>query len=133
MILIAPYSATLGNVPNNILIRIVNELRRKGYYLCTNVATEERALHGTKGLFIPYSQIIDSVNKAGFFIGVRSGLCDIISSTTSKMIIFYKERDRVVYDLKEMGLNETDILQYNFEEVEDNSGQIYKQIEKFVL
>lgn len=66
VILIAPYSATLGNVPNNILIRIVNELRRKGYYLCTNVAPEQRALHGTKGLFIPYSQIIDFVNKAGF-------------------------------------------------------------------
>lgn len=132
MILIAPYSATSGNVPNNILIRIVNELRRKGYYLCTNVAPEERALHGTKGLFIPYSQIIDFVNKAGFFIGVRSGLCDIISSTTSKMIIFYKERDRVVYDLKEMGLKETDILQYNFEEVEGSSEQIYKQIEEFV-
>lgn len=43
-----------------------------------------------------------------------------------------KERDRVVYDLKEMGLKETDILQYNFEEVEGSSEQIYKQIEEFV-
>lgn len=131
-VIISPYSNTEGNIPEDMCERLIRILRDNDFDICTNVAPEERALHGTKGLFIPYSQIIDFVNKAGFFIGVRSGLCDIISSTTSKMIIFYKERDRVVYDLKEMGLKEIDILQYNFEEVEDNSEEIFKQIEEFV-
>ena len=130
--LIAPYSNTEGNISSDVCETIIEMLRNNNYDVCTNVAEDEKVLPGTKGLFIPYNQIIDFVNKAGLFIGVRSGLCDIISSTTSKMIVFYKAIDRNVYDLKEMGLKETNILQYNFEDVEEKGEQLYEQIEEFI-
>lgn len=125
-ILIAPYSQTLGNIPNNMCEKIVQELQSEGFTVCTNVSGDERPILGTKGIFIPYDQVLDFVNKAGGFIGMRSGLCDIISSSTAKMVVFFRNRTSIGnsmmyhFGLQRMGLKNQDILEYAFEENEED-------------
>jgi hypothetical protein len=51
---------------------------------------------GTAAVFFPLDQAIAFMDAAGYFVGVRSGLCDIISSSACKKIIFY-EKDGLFY------------------------------------
>ena len=112
-ILISPYSYTVERVPKEYFEAVVKKLVEMGYDLCTNVAADEEALEGTKGLFIPYEMVIDFVNKAGGFIGVRSGLCDIISSTSAKMFVVNEGYLRKHFSLIAMGLKKDNIMEVN--------------------
>jgi len=89
-ILIAPYSYTLPTPPKSFWIKLASALKSKGYYVCTNVSGKESPIKGTIPLFVPYKDLVPFLNDAGFFIGIRSGLCEIISSSTCKKVILYK-------------------------------------------
>lgn len=86
-------------------------LSQQGYRVLTNSAGEcEPPIKGTEAIWIPLEYITDFVERGGWFIGIRSGLCDIISGAKCKKIIFYKEDlygrgDYTAYhSLKGMGL-----------------------------
>ena len=60
------------------------------------------------------------VEKAGFFIGVRSGLCDIISNAKAGKVILYDAQNRFFngsafeyFSLEKMGLCK-DLLEIQF-------------------
>ena len=90
-ILISPYSTGLKEyeMPEEFWENLACELRRRGYTLVTNCAGEEKRISGTIALSIPYDQIVPVLEKAGYFIGIRSGLCDIISGASCKKIVLY--------------------------------------------
>lgn len=96
-VVLSPYSNTLFELPDEVWHEIVKYCKEQGYTVCTNCAgAGEQAVEGTVGVFFPIGQAIEFMNKAGFFIGVRSGLCDIISSSHCKKIILY-EKDGFFY------------------------------------
>lgn len=115
--LISPYTGTFGCISEEICIKMVEMLKDMGYTICTNTAPGEEAIPGTLGLFIPYSCVIDFVDKAGLFIGMRSGLCDIISSTSARMIVFHNGYHLVFFGLQSMGLKSDRLLELVREDV----------------
>lgn len=128
--LIAPYSGTLGRIDEKLCTRIVKMLKEMGYIVCTNTGKSEEALPETLGLYIPYDRILDFVNKAGVFIGIRSGLCDIVSATSSKMIIFYPRGKYNYFSLQRMGLKTTGILELNADE--ETEDEAIRKIDLFI-
>jgi hypothetical protein len=90
-VLIAPYSASFYGYepPAEFWMKIVDILQQRGYGVLTNCAGKEHPLPGTRPLLVPYALSVPFLNAAGGFIGIRSGLCDIISTTTAKKIILY--------------------------------------------
>ena len=48
---------------------------------------------GTVGVCVPYSELVPFLDKAGMFIGVRSGLCDIIATSTCKKVVIHTYRN----------------------------------------
>jgi ADP-heptose:LPS heptosyltransferase len=96
-VVLSPYSNTLFELPDSLWEAIAEHFRDKGYTVCTNcAAASEKAVKGTTALFFPLGLAIDFLNAAGTFIGIRSGLCDIISSSDCKKIILY-EKDNLFY------------------------------------
>jgi len=97
-VLMAPYANTLFQlIPVEVWEKMALHLKRLGYGVCTNCAGEhELPIQGTIPLIVPIQQIIPFLNKAGFFIGARSGLCDVISTSTCKKAILY-DRDGVFH------------------------------------
>ena len=89
-ILISPYAS---NFTPSITVRqwlnLVEKLAQKGYTVCTNCAPGEEPLEGTKGIFIPLEDCEYFIEKAGGFIGVRSGLCDLICQAKCKKVVIY--------------------------------------------
>ncbi|MCL2399024.1 MAG: hypothetical protein FWC91_04665 [Defluviitaleaceae bacterium] len=110
-VVLSPYSNTLFDLPDDVLASIVNHCKQQGLTPVTNCAGTEKPVTGTDAVFFPLNQAIEFMNAAGYFVGVRSGLCDIISSSTCKKIIiydknglFYKTSHFDYFSLKKMGL-----------------------------
>ena len=91
---LSPYAKCMTPIPDSFWRALTERLTELGYDVCTNVAGEEKSIEGTKGIMIPYINVMDFINKAGVFIGLRSGLCDIISGVSAKKIILYGEDNR---------------------------------------
>ena len=89
-VILAPYAETIPGAPKEFWVYVSGELKKRGYIVCTNSSGEKEPLiPGTIGVFYSYSQMIPLLEVAGSFIGVRSGLCDVISSANCTKIILY--------------------------------------------
>lgn len=136
-ILLSPYANTIHKMPESFWCELAEKLMKDGYCVCTNVSgKDEQPIKGTKGIFIPYIQIIDFLNKAGGFVGMRSGLCDIVSSTTASMVVLYPYGNIFgtcstfdYFSLKKMKLKEQKLLEIIFQKNDNRS--IENQIIKF--
>lgn len=92
-VILAPYAKTAARIEMQFWEQLANILKKKGYSVCTNVATEEEvAILGTQPLFFSLEYAKEVLEVAGTFIGLRSGFCDLISQAECKKIIFYPDR-----------------------------------------
>ena len=128
-VLISPYANTVYDISKEVWEEVAKELKDLGYDVCTNVSSpKEKPINGTQGIFIPYLQIVDFLNKAGGYIALRSGLCDIVSSSTAKMIIFYPEGKTLLnssaydyFSLHRMGFGNENIIELEFKKCEERT------------
>lgn len=90
-VLLAPYSTGLEEYlpPISLWEEIARLLRDRGYCVCTNCFGKEQPVLGTVAISVPFAQIVPFLNEAGGFIGIRSGLCDIISTSICKKAILH--------------------------------------------
>lgn len=92
-VLIAPEASSIAKGPGEeFWMQLVKCLNERGYTVCTNLSHPNgKQITGTTGVFIPYEKIASFLNLGGFFIGYRSGLCDLISSVECRKIILYPQ------------------------------------------
>ena len=69
--------------------KLVKTINDYGYKVIQNRIGNEKVITDAYQIDIDLQDMPTLVEKAGFFIGIRSGLCDIISGTRSKKIILY--------------------------------------------
>lgn len=132
-VILSPYAVTLADMPGVFWEELVKALRRMGFTLCTNSCGEkEPAVRGTKPVFFPLNIAPRVVEKAGYFIGIRSGFCDVISSAQAKKIILYDRNNWFFncsayeyFSLNKMGLCE-DAVELEFDQ--DHLSEISSQI-----
>ncbi len=140
-VLIAPYANTLVPLPSDFWPKLVKRLQEKGYKVLTNVASDsDVAIDGTEPIFVPYSKLVSFVDNIGAFIGLRSGMCDIMSLTKGKMAVIYRGRmysgvtSKDFFGLSNMGLKEDNILEIDYGEYveKDDFMAIHNYIISFV-
>lgn len=70
-----------------------------GYSVVFNVPSQSAKLYRGKSILIPISDVVGFANECGFVFGVRTGLFDVLSVSTARMVIFssksYKPLDRI--------------------------------------
>ena len=126
-IILAPYANSVSELPLQFWNILAERLRKLGYFVFTNTAGKQKPVKGTKKIDIPLEQIGIYLEYAGYFIALRSGLCDIAGHSRCKQIIIYRE-----YMLQQ-GILETDL---HVEHVSDHAIQytycdrdFYKNVE----
>lgn len=77
-VVFSPYAKSVTSLPKDVWSAIVSDYKAKGYQCFTNVAGEEKPLTGTTGISPTLSQVQSLVEWAGTFVGIRSGLCDVL-------------------------------------------------------
>lgn len=135
-VVLSPYSNTLSDLPANFWCEMVNAIKKRGFAVCTNCGEDEQPVESTTGVFIPLNIMPQFVERAGVFIGVRSGLCDCISAANAKKFILYDKKDRFFncsafeyFNLKNMGLCDDAVeIEYDTEHIEVFRKQILEAL-----
>lgn len=126
-IIVSPYTNFLKPLEKEFWEKLCSRLIEEGFTVYTNGASpKEPPIVGTIPISYSFSESLGIINQSGFFIAVRSGLCDVLSSTTAQMYILYPEHklsNEIMaidyFSLKRMGLNETAIeISYCWQEHE---------------
>jgi hypothetical protein len=90
-VILSPYAKSMVQLPDKYWEALVAEYQQMGYFVCTNIAGNEKPIKGTKLLTIPINQMVSAVEQAGIFIGIRSGLCDIISNARCRKVLIFPD------------------------------------------
>lgn len=93
-VLLSPFSTCSKAYlpPDSVWRNIAQHLKAQGYSVATNCFGSERPVEGTVPVAIPYKELVPFLNEAGGFIGIRSGLCDILSKSSCRKIVIHPER-----------------------------------------
>lgn len=114
-VLISPYSYTVNTIEKKVWEQLIVEIKKLGYEVCINCSNDEEKWEGEKCVFLPYFDVVDFVDRAGVFLGVRSGLCDILSEMNGKMIILCPEKQSEqmfqYFSIRNMGLKKENLLE----------------------
>lgn len=71
--------------------RLTDALADKGYTLCTNCGgAGELPLPDTVPVFIELQDCVEFTETAGYFIGIRSGFCDLLCTAGCRKIVIYE-------------------------------------------
>ncbi|MGD9559028.1 MAG: nucleoside-diphosphate sugar epimerase/dehydratase [Oscillospiraceae bacterium] len=88
-VLLAPYAKSVVSLPTAFWQALADGHRRQGHCVATLVFGDEAPLPGTLPLCLPIAQMIPAAEYAGHFIGIRSGLCDVLrSARCEKTVVF---------------------------------------------
>ena len=112
-VILSPYAKSVVALPMELWTGLVQAFRSRGYAVYTNVAGEEQPLTGTLPLSPRINEMKSAVEQAGLFIGLRSGLCDLLITAQARCIALYPEyyysdtpwRAREMYSLPEFTAN----------------------------
>lgn len=121
-VVLSPYSNTLLDNPDRAFwARVTAGCVERGLTVCTNVGPKEKPIDGTKVVRFPLALAADFVETAGYFVGVRSGFCDIIGVTDCRKVVLYDKNTRFYkgscleyFSLYAMGLARN-VLELEFE------------------
>lgn len=113
-VLISPYAYTISTIKKEIWTELICEIKHAGFDVCIN-CNQEEWWEGEKCVFLQYSEVIDFLDKAGYFLGVRSGLCDIVTQSKCCMAVLYPmEQSNALFSyfsIEAMGLKKESIIE----------------------
>ncbi|MDR1193184.1 MAG: hypothetical protein LBK98_03295 [Peptococcaceae bacterium] len=89
--IIAPYAKSVTRPPDAFWEGLAAAWRDKGYLVLTNVNAGEEPIKGTMPLALPLDQMVSAAEYAGVFIGLRSGLCDIVHTARCRRIAVFTD------------------------------------------
>lgn len=90
-VILAPYANSVAELPLQFWEILAKKLWQLDYFVFTNIAGSQRPVEGTWGIEIPLEQIGSYLEYAGYFIALRSGLCDIAGHSRCKQIVILRE------------------------------------------
>ena len=89
--IISPYAKSVAALPEELWTDMIKDLMKKGYEIYTNVGEGEKPLSGTKPISPKIAETRSAVEQAGLFIGIRSGICDVIKTAHCRKIALYPD------------------------------------------
>lgn len=90
-VILSPYAKSVTKLPDWLWREIVEDYTQRGCTCFTNVAGDEEPLEGTVPLRPRLCELKSLVEHAGTFIGIRSGLCDVIRYAGCKKTVLYPD------------------------------------------
>lgn len=127
--IISPYANTIIGMEDGFWEEIVIKLKEKNYEVYTNsIGDNEPIIAGSQPLAFPIEIAKEVVEYAGVFIGVRSGLCDVIEAVQAKVFVLYPDKRSLFYNLKSMGFGK-DVTECIYNEIwnEENWLELMKK------
>jgi len=90
-VILSPYAKSVTALPKSLWDCIVRKCREKGLQVLTNVAKGEDPLPGTEAISPDIAELRSAVEQAGIFVGIRSGLCDVLQTAKCRKVALYPD------------------------------------------
>ena len=90
-VLLSPYAKSVTELPDSVWRQIVDSFAAKEYQCYTNVAGTESPLPGTLPISPAISEIQSVAEYMGTFIGIRSGICDVLKEARCRKVALYPD------------------------------------------
>ena len=101
-VILAPYAKSIHADITPFWEMLAILLKRDGYLVMTNCGNEyELPVYGTKRICFPITYANTVMEYAGYFVGFRSGLCDIISKSECGKVMIYPKLESEKISVKE--------------------------------
>lgn len=125
-VILAPNAKSLPCLDACFWDVLAERLKGAGYSVCTNVASRtESVVKGTVPVEVGIRDIQEFAARAGYFISIRSGLCDLLCDVGCKKIILYSSDVIYGFSLKAMGFDHR-VSEYGI--CEGNRGDVLEEI-----
>ncbi|MCQ2522904.1 MAG: hypothetical protein MJ123_01080 [Lachnospiraceae bacterium] len=112
-VIFSPYAKSITTLSENVWNDAVNYYKSIGYKCYTNVVGDEQPLKNTEAISPSISEIRAVVEQAGLFVGIRSGLCDVIREAKAKKIALYPDYNYCDTKWKAIDIYYIDQFDYN--------------------
>ena len=87
-VILMPHAHSALRLSNSFWEKLASILAENGYAVYTNIADEtEYVIEGTQALYKPLADMPAFAEGCSFVIALRSGLCDLLALTKTKMVI----------------------------------------------
>lgn len=90
-VIFSPYAKSVTALPEKVWNELAQKYLAAGYQCFTNVVGDEVAIEGTKPISPLISEMQSVVERAGTFIGIRSGMCDVIKAAKCRKIALFPD------------------------------------------
>ena len=90
-VILSPYAKSVTALPGQVWEDIVADYQKQGCQIFTNVTGEEKPLKGAIPISPAINEMKSVVERAGTFIGIRSGMCDVIRTADCRKIALYPD------------------------------------------
>lgn len=90
-VVFSPYAKSVTAIDSKVWQDAVRYYNSEGYKCYTNVVGDEKPLAGTEAISPSLLEMRSVVERAGTFVGIRSGLCDILREAKAKKIALYPD------------------------------------------
>lgn len=90
-VILSPYAKSVTALSSEIWKKIISYYKNTGKVCFTNVSGEEKPLEGTMAISPKINEIKSVVERAGSFVGIRSGICDILRTANAKKIALFPD------------------------------------------
>lgn len=92
-VIIAPFAYSVKNLPVWFWDEMAERLRIKGYevFASMNTAIEVNPFDRMEAFFFPFEECGAVLRYCGYFLALRSGLCDIVSMIPCRRVLLYPE------------------------------------------
>lgn len=128
-VILFPFANTIQDLPWHLWERLARHLRENGFTVCTNIEPGREPVPGTCDVFVPYQYLRAFAERAGYVVGIRSGIFDIISNANCRKFVLYPTPNIYkfgvgtifeYFSLRKMGVC-TDAFEYDFERIYDKN------------
>ena len=118
-VIFSPYAKSVTAIGHKVWEEAVNYYTGAGYKCYTNVIGDEKPLDGTDAISPSLLEIRSVVERAGTFVGIRSGLCDILREANAKKIALYPDYNYSDTKWKAIDIYNIEQFDYNLLATED--------------
>ena len=127
-VVFSPYAKSVTAISQIVWEDAVEYFTDAGYKCYTNVVGDEIPLRGTEAISPSVLEMRAVVERAGIFVGIRSGLCDVIRTAECKKIALYPD-----YNYSDTRWKSIDMYAIEgFENIVVKEGDTWKELKKMI-
>lgn len=97
-VILSPFSNSLVSFSVEFWKQLVKSIRELGFKIVVNSVGDEYLFPDTTALDYPLKDAPNVVERAGYFIGVRSGFCDLVSFTDAQKLVITPKMEVVNFN-----------------------------------